>query len=78
MPAPKTFMTPSNLAMFWGFVRWFLILAAPLLFIFIAINMVDWIVTIVRGVYSADDVQKDDRIRDIDQDRDRVERRQNY
>lgn len=78
MPAPKTFMTPSNMAMFWGFVRWFLILVAPLLFIWIAINMVGWIVKIVRGAYSADDVEKDDRIRETEQNREKSERRQQY
>lgn len=55
-------MTGDNLAMFWGFVRWFLILVAPLLFIWIAVQLVGWIVTIVRGAYGVDE-DEDDRIR---------------
>lgn len=55
-------MTADNLAMFWGFVRWFLILVAPLLFIWIAVQLVGWIVRIVRGAYGVDE-DEDDRIR---------------
>lgn len=67
-------MTASNLTMFWGFVKWFLIIVAPLLFIWIALQLVDWIIHIVRGTYNVDDDQ-DDRIRRTEQER---ERRDHY
>lgn len=63
-------MTADNLAMFWGFVRWFLIIAAPILFIYVASQMVGWIVRMVRGFYGVDE-DEDDRIRRTESERER-------
>lgn len=58
MPEYQTFLNPTNLDTFWGFVKWVLFFVAPTLMIWVAVVAVGHLVGVIRKAMHESD--KDD------------------
>lgn len=54
----QTFLDGQNMAQFWEFVKWFLFLVAPMVMIWVAIEVIGWLIKIIRE--ATDDKEKND------------------
>jgi len=63
LPEFETFLNSERLDQFWEMVRWVLFFVAPVVMIFFAVDLINWVVNAVKraaGINKKDDDDDDD------------------
>lgn len=55
LPPFVTILDGKAMDQFWGYIKWFLFLVAPVVMIWVAIELVGWLAGVIRGTVEDDD-----------------------